>query len=228
MVQNIIYEDEELLVVYKPAKIAVQTKRFGQMDMESLLKNYLAGKEEGCPAGRAVPYLAVIHRLDQPVEGLLVFAKTPEAAADLSAQASGKDSMRKEYLAVVCGRPDQLKGQLRDWLLKDGRTNTSRAVPKGTKGAKEALLQYELLETCAGRSLLRIRLQTGRHHQIRVQFAHAGLPLFGDSKYNPDPGEGSVALCADQLTFSHPKSGKRLTFSCRPQNPAFAKFQIPG
>ena len=214
MVQNIIYEDEELLVVYKPAKIAVQTKRFGQMDMESLLKNYLAGKEEGCPAGRAVPYLAVIHRLDQPVEGLLVFAKTLEAAADLSVQASGKDSMRKEYLAVVCGRPDQLKGQLRDWLLKDGRTNTSRAVPKGTKGAKEALLQYELLETCAGRSLLRIRLQTGRHHQIRVQFSSRNHALWGDQRYNSNAKKGQqIALHSYRLSFPHPVTKEILTFT---------------
>lgn len=213
---DILYEDTMVLVVRKPSGTAVQTKSFGQKDMESLLKNYLAGKG-------ASGYLGIVHRLDQPVEGVMVFAKTPKAAASLSAQAAGTD-MEKEYLAVVCGVPKEIKAELKDYLLKDGRTNTSRVVPKGTKGAKEAVLTYEMLGTEAAHSLVRVKLKTGRHHQIRVQMAHAGMPLCGDSKYNPGDGFRQVGLCAYRLTFAHPGSGKRMTFSVRPGNPVFGEF----
>ena len=218
---DIIYEDAEVLVVRKPAGLAVQTKRLGQKDLESMLKNHLAKKGKQ-------PYIGMIHRLDQPVEGILVFAKTPKAAAALSAQAAEKTKgMKKEYLAVVCGNPDQPKGTLCDWLKKDGKTNLSSVVTKGTSDAKEAVLDYEVLKYKEEekRALVKINLKTGRHHQIRVQMAHAGMPLYGDSKYNPEPGGGTVALCAFRLTFVHPASKKTMTFECNPKNPAFEEFE---
>lgn len=213
---DLLYEDDMVLVVHKPSGTAVQTRSFGQKDMESLLKNYLAGKGVS-------GYLGIVHRLDQPVEGVMVFAKTPKAAAALSAQAAGTD-MKKEYLAVVCGTPEVPKAELRDFLLKDGRTNTSRVVPEGTKGAKEAVLFYEILGTAKEHCLVRVELKTGRHHQIRVQMAHAGTPLCGDYKYNSGAVYGQVGLCAYRLSFVHPGNGKRMTFSCKPGNPVFAEF----
>jgi len=219
---DILYEDAEVLVVRKPAGLAVQTKRLGQKDLESMLKNHLAKKGKQ-------PYIGVIHRLDQPVEGILVFAKTPKAAAALSAQAAEKTKgMKKEYLAVVCGKSEQTKGTLCDWLKKDGKTNLSSVVMKGTTDAKEAILDYEVLKYKEeeNRALVRINLKTGRHHQIRVQMAHAGMPLLGDTKYNPNPTGGTVALCAYRLTVMHPLTGKSMTFSCRPKNPVFEGFVI--
>ncbi|MDD3339948.1 MAG: RluA family pseudouridine synthase [Lachnospiraceae bacterium] len=207
----ILYEDKEIIGCQKPAGMAVQTARMGQMDMESALKNYLAQRTGD---GRA-PYLGIIHRLDQPVAGVLVFAKTPQAAKELSRQITDH-TMEKYYHAVICGHAPQKEGTLVDYLLKDGRTNTSKVVPKGTKGAKEAVLHYRVCEErdAQGREILEIHLITGRHHQIRVQLSHAGIPLVGDYKYNPvQTAEGpreSMGLEAFRLEFTHPKTKKRI------------------
>ena len=181
----ILFEDKEIIVCRKPAGIAVQNARIGAMDLESSLKNYLAMQAGG---GRRIPYLAVIHRLDQPVEGILVFGKTPEAAKSLSAQiTAGK--MEKIYLAVTYGQQAETGKKetvLEDYLKKDGKSNTSSVVNANTPGAKKARLSYEVLgeavDEISGKKkwLLRIHLDTGRHHQIRVQMAHAGMPLAGD------------------------------------------------
>ena len=135
---NILYEDESLIVCEKPAGVATQTKRLGQADMESLLKNYRAAKGEP-------PYIGVAHRLDQPVRGVMVFAKTKEAAADLSRQVQTKLA-DKFYYAVTDGVPEKKKDTLEDYLLRDGKTNTSKVVSKSTEGAKLARLNYEVLE----------------------------------------------------------------------------------
>ena len=135
---RILFEDEQIIVCEKPAGVAVQTERLGQADMESLLKNGRAGKGEP-------PYIGVVHRLDQPVCGVMVFAKTKESAAALGRQiASGKAD--KFYYAVTDGVPEAGKGQLTDYLLRDGRTNTSAVVESSTPGAKRAELSYEILE----------------------------------------------------------------------------------
>ena len=210
---EILYEDDQILVCHKPAGVPVQTKKIGTQDMESILKNYLF-IHSSHHAGHKPPYLAVIHRLDQPVSGILVFARTPAAAKNLNQQLQN-DQFEKYYQAVVCGAlPDS--GTLTDYLVKDGRTNTSKKVPKGTKGAKESRLSYECLKTLEDPalaalplSLVRIHLFTGRHHQIRVQMADVGLPLYGDRKYNPASKGSTLALCAFELTFRHPATGKR-------------------
>lgn len=218
-VPDIIYEDESVLVCRKEAGVPVQTARTGSADMVSILKNYRAAKGEE-------PYIGLVHRLDQPVEGVMVFAKTKAAAAFLSGQASG-GSMGKEYLAVVCGEPEKKSGELTDWLLRDGRTNMSSVVKAGTRGAKEARLTYEVCRTDerAGRALVRIFLHTGRHHQIRVQFAHAGLPLYGDVKYGAPLPEGvrmPLALCSCRICFAHPVTKRRMKFEISPSGPGFA------
>lgn len=221
----ILYEDKEILVCHKPGGIAVQNSRMGSMDMESALKNYLYAKN--CSD---VPWLGVIHRLDQPVEGAIVFAKTPQAAAKLNQQLT-KGGFGKIYLAVT----DQCcseEGTLTDYLLKDGRKNMSAVVSEKTKGAKKAVLEYEFIEkipderTSSGfRYLIKIKLDTGRHHQIRVQMCHSGMPLIGDRKYNPTDKSGlSLGLCSVYLCFCHPKTGKKMAFSVRPDGAAFEGF----
>lgn len=214
---SILYEDDAVLVVRKPSGVATQTKRLGQADMESLLKNYRAAKGE-------TPYIGVVHRLDQPVSGIMVFAKTKEAAADLSRQIQTKQA-DKFYYAMVEGVPEKKKGTLEDYLLRDGRTNTSAVVSKGTANAKRAVLSYEVLadsRSGAGqnagtaRAVLKIRLETGRHHQIRVQLSNAGSPIVGDRKYNFGANltktAEPLALCSYKIGFKHPVTHKKLEF----------------
>lgn len=235
----ILYEDSHILVCRKPAGLAVQSARPGAPDMESLLKNYLAadggsGRRDNSASGKknefretsGIPWIAVVHRLDQPVEGVLVFAKTLPAAKDLSRQIAAGE-MTKIYLAVTCGTVPAKEGILEDYLKKDGRTNTSAVVPKGTPGSKRAVLSYEVLEELpAGNKLLRIHLQTGRHHQIRVQLAHAGMPLLGDRKYgSPETSVYPLALCAHSLTFRHPATKKTMNFCVLPEGAGFHGFQ---
>lgn len=223
---NILYEDKDILVVEKPAGIPVETSRIGSKDMVSLLKNHLA--ETGGKPGRHS-----LSRYDSPAgparTGVMVFAKNQKAAASLSKEIA-QNEMKKTYLAVVEGTAKE-EESLTDYLLKDGRTNTSKKVPKGTKGAKESRLSYECLKTLEDPalaalplSLVRIHLFTGRHHQIRVQMADVGLPLYGDRKYNPASKGSTLALCAFELTFRHPATGKSMTFSCKPTGEIFGKF----
>lgn len=204
----VLYEDEEIIVCRKPSGIPVQTKSFTQKDMESILKNYRLDKGEP-------PYIGVVHRLDQPVEGVMVFAKTKEAAADLSRQMAQKLA-DKYYYAMVQGIPPRKKGTLEDYLLRDGRTNISAVTAKNTPGAKRAELSYEVVEEKNGYAILRICLFTGRHHQIRVQLSHGGFPIVGDKKYNFQenitPSGKTLALCSYKITFRHPKTHKKLDF----------------
>lgn len=235
---EILQEDRDILVCRKPAGIAVQTARIGQQDMVSLLKKYRAGKKEE-------PQIYVVHRLDQPVEGIMVFAKNKKAAASLSGQIQ-QGGMDKYYYAVVEGSMEPAKGMLTDYLLRKGKDNTSCVVSKGTKGAQKAELYYRTLERREGKglacgnldlgsrnakdldvkSLVEVRLKTGRHHQIRVQFAHAGHPLMGDRKYNPKCGTDylPIGLCSVGIAFFHPSTEERMAFSIRPEGAAFSAF----
>ena len=223
----IIYEDKDILVCHKPAGIAVQNARVGSMDLESMLKNYIAQKIPG-----KMPYLGIIHRLDQPVEGVLVFALNSRAAAELNRQmTSGK--IKKIYLAVTEGEAKVQKATPADWLKKDNRTNSSAVVAAGTAGAKKAVLSYELLETKEvqgqRRNLMEICLDTGRHHQIRVQMAHVGMPLVGDRKYNPQQsGQEPLALCSAKLGFQHPVTKKKMEFQVTPTGSVFKGWNSIG
>lgn len=235
MKKYIVYEDRDILVAYKPAGIATQTARLGQQDMVSELKNYLSGQPQY--RGKGEPYLGLVHRLDQPVAGILVFGKTKEAAASLSRQiAEGK--LHKYYYAVIYGRPEKGKGTLCDYLYKDGKTNMSRIVAEDFPQAKKARLSYRCVNTLMALemqeeiSLMEIELFTGRHHQIRVQMAHAGMPLLGDSKYGSEEdkefsrqiGVKNVALCAFCLQFIHPATGKNVKFERMPEEEIFLPF----
>lgn len=215
---NILFEDKHIIVCEKPAGVPVQTKKLGMPDMESMLKNHLASGSRGTSRP---PYLAVIHRLDQPVSGVMVFAKTPAAASELNRQLQ-KDGFSKGYQAVLCGTLPAPSGTLVDYMVKDGRTNTSRICTKDTPQAKRAELSYDVAEVIETKNntpltIVNIHLKTGRHHQIRVQMASAKAPLWGDNKYNTDfvqkRGYFPVALRACHLAFRHPVDGKYLEFS---------------
>ncbi|HIR27435.1 MAG TPA: RNA pseudouridine synthase [Candidatus Choladousia intestinigallinarum] len=238
---NILYEDREILVCRKPAGLPVQSSHMGTKDLESILNLHL--KETGCKER-----IRLIHRLDQPVEGILVFAKTKRAAAGLNRQIQ-ENQMQKTYLAVCCiQEAEKMPGSLEEdsvrlthSLLKDAKTNASRIVPEGTKGAKRAELfcrklgEYVLVQD-KRLALVEIRLITGRHHQIRVQMAGIGMPLYGDRKYNPQwetwakaAGEAaenaSLALCAAGLNFMHPVTDKKMEFSINPSGKIFQILQ---
>lgn len=239
MQKNILLEDEEIIVSYKPAGIATQTARIGQQDMVSELKNYLARKPEN--KGKGVPYLGLVHRLDQPVAGILVFAKTKQAAAGLSRQLT-EGNLHKYYYAVIYGSPLKESGALEDYLYKDNKTNMSMVVKEGFPEAKKAVLNYQLKKTMMALekkqevSLIEIELLTGRHHQIRVQMANAGMPLLGDGKYagekeknfSREIGCKNVALCACKLRFKHPKTGKEMEFYSQPKDEIFLPFFTTG
>lgn len=245
----ILFEDNDIIVCHKQAGIPVQSARIGQKDMVSILNNYLAEKsstETGIRNRKKEPETVhVVHRLDQPVEGVLVFAKTKKAAAGLSREIT-EDRMKKVYHAVCCVTEKVCAQQfcqngsqtetLVDYLVKDSRTNTSFVTEKGKKDAKRAELSYRILDYAERKDkkylLTEINLKTGRHHQIRVQMAHAGLPLYGDRKYHENwqefAGTGEnvqLALCAVSLTLNHPVTGKNMTFDVRPANPVFEIFE---
>ena len=220
MKPEILFEDEHIIVCIKPAGIATQSSRIGTPDMVSLLKNHIAANS----GHKKPPYLAVIHRLDQPVTGLLVFAKTPAAAKELNRQLQTY-GFGKYYRAWLSGIPTSEEGELTDYLVKDGRTNMSRVCTADTPGAKKAELHYNIQKTMSGCCLAEITLKTGRHHQIRVQMANMGCPIIGDRKYgNPAgtvvpedvssllPSRTGLQLYACRLTFQHPATKKSMLF----------------
>lgn len=212
---QILYEDRDLFVLYKPPGLPVQSARPSVPDVMSQLSNDLRDR-----TGK-MPNLHLVNRLDQPVEGIFLVAGNERAAADLSRQVNDHLHMEKWYRALVCGKLPEEEGILVDYLVKDGRTNMSRVVPKGTKDARRSELQYRVLQEWEDRSLLEIRLLTGRHHQIRVQLAHAGTPIVGDAKYGRVDTGGSrqLCLCSFKTTFLHPRTNKPMTFQVEPTFP---------
>lgn len=261
---RILYEDDDLIVCHKKAGIPVQSARIGQKDMVSILNNYLAER-------KTAQEVFVVHRLDQPVEGVIVFAKNKKAAAGLSKQITD-GSMKKRYQAVVCvtaqgekllrklENATELSGShenegateenytLIDYLMKNGKTNRSEVVDQGRKEAKKAELSFQMIEKREKYAMVSINLKTGRHHQIRVQMSHAGLPLYGDQKYHanwqeyvrkkeepenelfgyfgsaPAKKNPSLALCSVELQFLHPSTGKKMKFETKPTSEAFGFF----
>lgn len=215
---NIIYEDNHLLVVEKPINIPVCEDESKDLDLLTILKSYL--KEKYNKPGNV--YLGLVHRLDRPVGGVMVFAKTSKAASRLSKQVI-EHSFKKTYLAVVCGKVKN-RDELVDYLYKDSKTNISYVVDRN-KG-KEAILNYELIKYNDNYSLVKINLKTGRSHQIRVQFSSRGFPLVGDAKYNKNhDGKTNIALFAKRIDFFHPVTKELLHFELEiPNRYPFSKF----
>ena len=211
---KIIYEDNHIIVVEKPVNIPSQSDKTGDKDLLTMIKEYL--KEKYHKPGEA--YLGLVHRLDRPVGGVMVYAKTSKAAARLSEQIRQKQ-FTKKYLVIVDGKMEQKQGILEDYLWKNERTNTSKVVEEGTKNAKYAKLEYEVLKYVpeTNLSVLKIKLETGRHHQIRVQLSHAGHSIYGDQKYGSRGKGKQIALWAYELSFIHPITKEKLNFTDMPE-----------
>lgn len=222
---ELLFEDEHILVCKKPPGLATQTQATRNPDMVTVLKRYLYSKNPTL----GEPYLAVIHRLDQPVGGLLVFGKTSTAAKNLSAQMQSRD-FGKHYATLLSAAPNPTIGTWEHFMIKDATTNTSKICSKDTPGSKRARLHYELIEKPSKHDMaifshitentsdmyfVRITLETGRHHQIRVQASAMNCAIMGDTKYG-DIVEAHtwnhIALCAYKLSFNHPITQKHMQF----------------
>ncbi len=206
---KVIYEDNHIIVVEKPVNIPSQGDKTGDTDMLTIIKEYI--KEKYNKPGNV--YLGLIHRLDRPVGGVMVFAKTSKAAARLSEQVREKE-FQKSYLVIVDGGMEKEKGTLEDYLLKNEKTNTSKVVKEGTKNSKYAKLDYEVLkyDKELNLSVLKILLHTGRHHQIRVQLSSRGHSIYGDQKYGGRGHGKQIALWAYKLQIIHPVSKEKMDF----------------
>lgn len=211
---NVIYEDDSLIVIDKPAGIAVQTAGVGTKDLETELKKYRKANGEK-------PEIFVVHRLDQPVSGLLVLAKTKEAAAVLSREMQNAGYI-KDYRATVYSKDVNLEnGTLTDYMIKDTKTSMAVIVSKDNKEAKKAILDYEVTDRTDCETRIIVHLHTGRFHQIRAQLANLGTPILGDRKYGSSEsisysdGKGikNVSLDAYHLSFKHPVTGKMMDFA---------------
>ena len=211
---NIIFEDNHIIVVEKPVNVPSQGDKTGDVDMLTIIKEYL--KEKYNKPGNV--YLGLIHRLDRPVGGVMVFAKTSKAAARLSQQVREK-VFKKKYLVIANGKFEKEKGILSDYLLKNERKNMSRVVEEGTKNSKFAELDYEVLkyDSELNLSVLKINLHTGRHHQIRVQLSSRNHSIYGDQKYGGRGHGKQICLWAYELTIIHPITQKEMTFKSIPK-----------
>jgi len=210
---NIVFEDNHLLVVVKPQNVPSQGDESGDKDMLTLLKEYLADKYNK----QGNVYLGLVHRLDRPTGGVMVFAKTSKCAERLSESMRNGD-LEKKYLAVVQGELPAKNGRLDNYLYKYASLNIVKVVPPTTEGAKRAVLDYKALAVKDNQTLVQIKLYTGRSHQIRAQMSFIGNPLVGDAKYgalksrNPMP----LALWAYELRFPHPITKESMVFRVYP------------
>lgn len=216
---KVIYEDNHLLVCEKPPNIPVQADSSGDTDMLTLAKAYI--KEKYGKPGEV--YLGLVHRLDRPVGGVLVFARTSKAAARLTESFKGR-SVEKKYAAIALGKPRDY-AWLEDWLIRDEVTHSSFIEHSKADGAKRATLEYTRIISKKDLNLLEISLHSGRHHQIRVQLANAGCPIFGDQRYNVTAKAGQqIALHAYALTLEHPTLKTKMTFTSLPTGGAWSGF----
>ena len=211
---KVIYEDNHIIVVEKPVNIPSQGDKTGDKDMLTYIKEYL--KEKYNKPGNV--YLGLVHRLDRPVGGVMVFAKTSKAASRLSQQVREKQ-FQKTYLVICNGKMEKRSGCLEDYLLKNEKTNMSKVVPEGTKNSKYAKLEYEVLkyDKELNLSVLKILLHTGRHHQIRVQLSSRGHSIYGDQKYGGRGHGKQITLWAYMLKIIHPVTKEEMEFKAIPE-----------
>ena len=208
---DVIYEDNHILVVIKPQNIPTQEDSSGDKDMLTLVKEYI--KEKYNKPGNV--YVGLVHRLDRPTGGVMVFAKTSKAAARLS-EAIKNNELTKNYLTVVNGEPRVHQQKLTDYLKKNEKTNMVTVVGSAVSGAKYAELNYETLATEQNTSLVKVDLITGRSHQIRAQFSNMGNPVYNDFKYGAKT-KGNLMLWAYKLVLIHPVTQKKMTFTVLPE-----------
>lgn len=220
----ILHEDNSVLVVVKPQNIPSQADASGDLDLLTLLKDYV--KQKYNKPGNV--YLGLVHRLDRPTGGIMVFAKNSKSAERLSKQIA-EGEMNKYYLATVVGCPNERKATLVHYLKKNALTNNVYVATFGDHDAKRAELAYEVLETERGTSLCKVQLGTGRSHQIRVQMSAIGAPVFGDVRYGGDSlmKGANLALWAYRLEFTHPVSRERMVFvAYPPEKQPWVQFNV--
>ncbi len=209
----ILYEDNQIVVAVKPQNVPTQADSSGDTDFLSIIKEYIKVKYN--KPGNA--FIGMVHRLDRPTGGVMVFARNSKAAERLCKQIEEGD-FDKKYLAVTVGAPLDRRAHLKNWLIKDEKENMVRVVPARTADAKNAELGYKVLEVNDSVALLDVHLYTGRSHQIRAQLSNIGNPVFGDAKYGGDVLKKgyNLALWAYQLTFVHPTTKNTMVFKVFP------------
>jgi 23S rRNA pseudouridine1911/1915/1917 synthase len=204
---KVIYEDNHLIAVVKPAGLATQGDKTGDVCLMDIVKDYL--KEKYNKPGKV--FLGLLHRLDRPVSGIILFAKTSKGASRLSEQIRNHE-MKKEYSALVEGKLKNKKSTLINFLKHNEKNNKAEIFDREVADSQRAELDYEVVKEIKGNTLVKINLKTGRHHQIRAQFAHLGHPLIGDVKYGAEKplSDKSIALFADKLTFKTATGDKEM------------------
>ena len=210
---KVIYEDNHIIVVLKPQNVLSQGDETKDNSLLDMVKQYI--KQTYNKPGNV--FVGLVHRLDRPTGGVMVFAKTSKAAARLAEQLKNKE-FSKKYMAVVVGTPKYKASRLEHFLQKDEKNNIVKVCPRGVEGAKQAILEYNTIKTMDKVSLMDVKILTGRSHQIRVQMSEIKTPVFGDAKYGGDTlAKGhNLALWAYELSFTHPTTKKKMTFNCMP------------
>lgn len=221
---TVLYEDNHVIVVLKPQNAPCCEDVTGDLDMLTMIKDYIKVKENK----QGNVYVGLVHRLDRVTGGVMVYAKSSKAASRLSEQMRNGD-FEKKYLTVVCGSPKEDRAVLTDYMKKNTVNNMVYVCPPTVEGAKKAELEYVKVGENNGLSLLMVTLHTGRTHQIRVQMAHNGTPVYGDMRYGGENAvKGKIALWATSLGFSHPVSKERMVFKIEPpkENKPWSLFDI--
>ena len=222
---KVLYEDNHIIVVNKQSGEIVQGDKTGDTPLSDIVKVYL--KEKYNKPGNV--FLGVVHRLDRPVSGVVLFAKTSKALPRLNKLFAEHEKVKKTYWAIVANKPPQENGTLTHWLTRNEKTNTAKAYDREVPNSKKAVLDYRLVAASDRYFLLEIQLHTGRHHQIRCQLAKMGCPIKGDLKYgaprsNPD---GSICLHARHLELEHPVSHEQLSITAPvPQDALWRVFYL--
>lgn len=207
---NVLYEDNHIIVVEKNPNILSQSDRTGDVDLLTIVKDYI--KEKYNKPGNV--YLGLVHRLDRPVGGIMVFARTSKAAKRLNEEIK-KHAFEKKYLALLDGKIKEKENTLINYLYKDSKGN-SKVVSETFEGGKYCELSYKLVSYVDNKSLVKVNLITGRHHQIRLQFKNIGYPLYGDQLYGVKNKE-QIRLYAYKLSFNHPTTKEKLEFKLLPK-----------